>query len=60
MTKTTIIGRSQIVPNWMRDIQNFDGLELMSCAEVGFADGQAIVEVCEPEDAQFWTVYGHY
>ncbi|MGO9174283.1 MAG: hypothetical protein ACLP7P_20285 [Rhodomicrobium sp.] len=48
------------MPQWMRDIHNYDGLEIAPCAVIGFADGNELVEVCEPADAHFWTVYGHY
>lgn len=39
---------------------HFDGLELSPCRECGIADGVALVETCEPHEAQFWTVYGHF
>jgi hypothetical protein len=41
----------------MLAIRNFDAIEVHPCCVVGFADG---VEMCEPEDAHFWSVYGHH
>ena len=47
-------------PHWMLDIRSYDGLEIQPCHIVGRADdGNEIVEPCEPEEAEFWTVYGH-
>jgi len=50
-----------LTPNWMRSIKEFDALEIHPCAVVG-CDSSAteFVEQCEPEQAHFWTVYGHY
>ena len=49
-----------VTPDWMLDIRAYDGLEIQPCHTVGFADrGKEIVEPCEPEQAEFWTVYGH-
>lgn len=47
------------VYRWMLEMQSCDGLEIHPCCIVGFADGEEIVETCEPEDADFFTVYGH-
>jgi hypothetical protein len=47
-------------PSWMLTIRNFDAIEVHPCCVVGFADGVEMVETCEPEDAHFWSVYGHY
>jgi len=45
----------------MRDIQSFDALEIHPCAVVGNDSmGGELVEPCEPDDAHFWTVYGHH
>ena len=47
-------------PDWMRFVQDCDALEIHPCAIVGRdgVDGD-IVEPCEPESADFWTVFGH-
>jgi hypothetical protein len=47
-------------PPWMLSISEFDAIEVHPCCVVGFADGLEIVETCEPEDAHFWSAYGHY
>lgn len=45
---------------WMRNIRNFDALEIQPCAVIARCDdGTGIAEPCRPEDAAFWTVYGH-
>jgi hypothetical protein len=45
---------------WMLNIQDYDALEIHPCTVVGNDSiGNDIVEQCEPEDAQFWTVFGH-
>jgi hypothetical protein len=66
MTKPTdgispIDAANAITPDWMRNIHDFDALEIQPCAVVGHDSMDTeIVEPCEPEDASFWTVYGHY
>lgn len=47
-------------PHWMLIIRQFDGLEIHPCTVVGGADEQQFIETCEPNNAQFWTVYGHF
>ena len=50
-----------VTPRWMQNIRDFDGLEIQPCFVVARdAEGMEIVEPCEPEDAHFWTVYGHF
>jgi hypothetical protein len=50
-----------LTPDWMQNIHSFDALEIHPCAVVGHDSmGGDIVEQCEPEDAHFWTVFGHY
>ena len=49
-----------LTPTWMRNIRDFDALEIQPCAVIGRCeDGTEIVEPCEAADAHFWTVYGH-
>ncbi len=51
-----------LTPDWMRRIQEFDALEVAPCRVVGHDSlGNEIVEPCDdaPEEAVFWTVYGH-
>lgn len=46
-----------VTPWWMMKIRDFDGLEIQPCHKI---DNAAAVEPCKPEEADFWTVYGHY
>jgi len=49
-----------ITPGWTRNIRDFDALEIHPCAVIGNDRlDKPIVEQCEPNDAQFWTVFGH-
>jgi hypothetical protein len=48
-----------LTPFWMRDIQQFDGLEIHPCRIERTEDGGTFIEQCAPEDAEFWSVYGH-
>ena len=50
-------------PRWMQNIRDFDALEIAPCRVVGHDSvGNDIVEPCDdaPEEAAFWTVYGHF
>jgi len=52
-----------LTPAWMLRIREFDALEITPCRVVGNDSlGNEIVEPCDdaPEEAAFWTVYGHY
>jgi hypothetical protein len=50
-----------LTPHWMRNVRDFDGLEIQPCAVIARGeDGTEIVEPCKPEEAAFWTVYGHF
>jgi hypothetical protein len=46
--------------HWLREIEAFDALEIHPCMEGKDSDGTGYVEQCEPAEAHFWTVYGHY
>ena len=48
-----------LTPKWMQSIRDFDALEVQPCVIVGNSAFEEIVEPCRPEDAHFWTVYGH-
>lgn len=65
MTNTNDISPIEIAKNftpwWMERIWDFDALEIHPCAIIKYADGgRDVVEQCAPEDADFWTVFGHY
>lgn len=50
-----------VTPSWMMEIQTFDAIEVHPVCNVG-QDGQTgtlYCEVCTPEEADFWSVYGH-
>ena len=50
-----------LTPRWMLNIQGFDALEIQPCVVVGHGSlNDEIVEQCEPKDAHFWCVFGHY
>ncbi len=47
-------------PWWFETIQTYDGLELSAVAEYEDNDGFKFCErVDDPQEAQFWSVYGH-
>jgi hypothetical protein len=49
-----------LMPRWMRNIRDFDALEIHPCAVTGTDSlDNPITEQCEPEDAHFWCVFGH-
>jgi hypothetical protein len=48
-----------LTPFWMRDIHQFDGLEIHPCRTEHAQGGTSFIEQCEPETAEFWSVYGH-
>jgi hypothetical protein len=55
-----IDGTKALTTRWMQNIRDFDALEIQPCTVVGHDSMDTeIVEPCEPEDAHFWTVYGH-
>ena len=37
----------------------FDGYEVWPCHKVDELDGVDVIETCESEEAEFWSVYGH-
>jgi hypothetical protein len=46
------------MPPWMPSISEFKAIEVRPCCQMSFADG-FVVQTCDPEDAEFWCVYGH-
>ena len=60
MSVSPIDAAKALTPRWMRDIRDFDALEIHPCAVIGNDNtDNLIVEQCAPEDAQFWCVFGH-
>ena len=63
MTKdiSPIDAATALTTHWMRDIKDFDALEIQPCAVIDRdSNGTEYIEPCDPKDAHFWTVYGHY
>lgn len=55
-----IAAAKALTPRWMRNIRDFDGLEIHPCVVIGNDSmDNPIVEQCEPEVAHFWCVFGH-
>jgi hypothetical protein len=44
---------------WLLRLHQFDAIEVHPCHAIGYADGTVAIEQCEPEQAHFWSVYGH-
>ena len=57
---TTPPGTAPEAPHWREEISACDGLEIhpVHVVEIG-EDGTAYCEQCEPEQARFWSVFGH-
>jgi hypothetical protein len=65
MTKTLLNSpldvAEQLTPSWMRRIREFDALEINPCQIIEILqNGTEVVEPCDPAQADFWTVYGHF
>lgn len=49
------------LPHWRAHVHLFDGLEISPCVTVADCSYGPIIEVCDdPDEAEFWSVYGHY
>ncbi len=49
------------LPNWRKHVHLFDGLEISPCVTIGDGNWGPYIEVCDDsDDAEFWSVYGHY
>lgn len=49
-----------LTPHWMMEIHAFDGLEMHPVQVLtNEQDGSSHCEQCEPDEAHFWSVYGH-
>ena len=47
-----------LLPEWITDIDIFDGLEVHP-VKTEWYKGGTYCEQCEPHEAEFWSVYGH-
>jgi hypothetical protein len=61
MKQTTSISQKEsAAPFWFQTIQSYDGLELAPVSEYEDKEGCRFCErVDDPQDAHFWSVYGH-
>ena len=60
MAQCPIATAKAATPWWMTEILHYDGLEVHPVYEETDAEtGDSYCEVCKPEDAHFWSVYGH-
>ena len=60
MTQCPIAAAKAATPWWMQEILDYDGLEVWPVyEETDATTGDSYCEVCKPEDAHFWSVYGH-
>jgi hypothetical protein len=49
-----------LTPRWMRNIRDFDTIEIHACKVIGNDSmDKPIIEQCKPEEAHFWCVFGH-
>ncbi len=49
----------KLTPFWMNEIHRFDAVEVHPVQEFTDTDGLKFCEQCEPQEAHFWSVYGH-
>jgi hypothetical protein len=56
MNCNPIAAARALTPLWMLAIRDYDALEVHPCCTIPDADA---VEICQPDDAEFWSVYGH-
>lgn len=56
MTYNPIAAARALTPLWMLAIRDYDALEVHPCCTIAGAEG---AEICQPDDAKFWSVYGH-
>lgn len=59
MSRSPIDEAKAATPWWFFTIQHYDGLEVHPVQDVEEANGVTYCEQCEPEEADFWSVYGH-
>lgn len=59
MSNNPIEKAKALTPWWMMEIRRFDGLEIHPCHVCDVEDGIEHVEQCTPDEAEFWSVYGH-
>ena len=48
------------MPAWILTSRDFDSIEVQPCRRTYSPHGVPLSDVCDPAEAQFWTVYGWY
>jgi hypothetical protein len=56
MNRDPVAAPRALTPLWMLAIRDYDALEVHPCCAISDANA---VEICQPDDAAFWSVYGH-
>lgn len=59
MSKSPIQQAIESTPGWFYRITEYDGLEIHPVREELLENGTSYCEPCTPDEAQFWSVYGH-
>lgn len=59
MTDNPIEAAKAMTPFWMRDIHQFDGLEIHPCRTESGEGASSFEEQCAPHEAELWSVFGH-
>lgn len=59
MSKSPIQKAIEATPGWFYSIPGYDGLEIHPVREAFFEDRSSYCKPCTPDEAQFWSVYGH-
>jgi hypothetical protein len=56
MNRDPVAAARALTPLWMLAIRDYDALEVHPSCAISDAD---TAEICQPDDAAFWLVYGH-
>ena len=56
MNRDPVAAARALTPLWMLAIRDYDALEVHPCRTIANTDA---VEICQPDDAESWSVYGH-
>ncbi len=59
MRESPIEAAKKITPSWFTRIPDYDGLEIHPVRVYETREDKTFCEQCEPEEADFWSVYGH-
>lgn len=59
MSESPTKAAKSITPSWSYRLSDYDGLEIHPVRDYDKSGDQTWCEVCEPHEAEFWSVYGH-